>query len=106
MTSYQDMLDAGMLRPPDPRLQEVKAQLADRLNQTPAAHMQATENILRAVESQLFSDEALTVEGQLLWALVHAVAALAYELGVPAAATPARTPPSASPLPTPPGTAG
>lgn len=91
---------------PDDRVAEVKAQLADRLNQTPAAHIQGAENILRAVESQLFADESLSIEGQLLWALTHAVVALAYELGVPAAAPAARAPLSASPLPAPPGMTG
>lgn len=85
---------------------QVLAQLRDRLNQTPAAHIQGAENILTAVERQLFADESLSIEGQLLWALTHAVVALAYELGVPPAPPRAASPQSASPLPAPRGMAG
>lgn len=88
------------------RLNQVAQRLRDALNQTPAAHIQGAENILQAVERQLFADESLSIEGQLLWALVHAVVALAYELGVPAAPPRAASPQSASPLPSPRGTAG
>lgn len=106
MTADASMQASGQAAADYDRAGQLMAQLRDRLNQTPAAHIQGAENILQAVERQLFADESLSIEGQLLWALTHAVVALAYELGVPAAPPRAASPQSASPLPSPRGTAG